>query len=242
MGSHKVCGVAAMALIAIVAEGPSEQQFIANILVPYLQKASGGNLFAQAIVVKTSVAANGKARFGGGGWYSRKGTDYDSLIRMLLAQPQWQGVSTMIDYYGFPQDFIRKAGLVNPRCEDIEDNLLEYYRNREQPGKWLPFVVKHEFESLVIAAALHGKSTVFSNAQVRQMAGWRDSSGGVEEINDSPQTAPSKRIIQLKESTPVPYSKVRDTKEVFDHASIEAVMDECPHFAGWVANLLSFAP
>ncbi|STY80877.1 Uncharacterised protein [Mobiluncus curtisii subsp. curtisii] len=84
----------------------------------------------------------------------------------------------MIDYYGFPQDFMRKAGLVNPRCEDIEDKLLECYRNREQPGKWLPFVVKHEFESLVIAAALHGQSTVFSNAEIRQMAGWRDSSVG----------------------------------------------------------------
>lgn len=242
MDSHKVCGVAAMALIAIVAEGPSEQQFITNNLAPYLQQASGGNLFAQAIVVKTSVAANGKARFGGGGWYSGARTGYDSLIRMLLEQPQWQGVSTMIDYYGFPQDFIRKAGLVNPRCEDIEEKLLEYYRNREQPGKWLPFVVKHEFESLVIAAALHGKSTVFSNAEIHQMTLWKDAAGEVEEINDSPQTAPSKRIIQLKESSPVPYRKLPDTKEVFDHTRIEAVMDECPHFAGWVENLLSFAP
>lgn len=230
-----------MVEIAIVAEGPSEQQFIVNYLDPYLRQASGGKLYTNAIVVKTGVGANGKACSGGGGWYSRATPCYDSLIRSLLAEPQLQGVSTMIDYYGFPRDFIKEAGLVAPKCEDLEEKLLECYTKREQRGKFLPFVVKHEFETLVIAAALHGSSTVFSSAEIRQMAGWRDSSGGVEEINDSPQTSPSKRIIQLKEHSKVRYRKVPDSTDVFDHTPFEAVLKECPRFASWVAKLLSFA-
>lgn len=230
-----------MVEIAIVAEGPSEQQFIVNYLDPYLRQASGGKLFTRAIVVKTGVGADGKACSGGGGWYSRATAGYDSLIRRLLSQPQLQGVSTMIDYYGFPRDFIKEAGLVAPKCEDLEEKLLECYTKREQPGKFLPFVVKHEFETLVIAAALHGSSTVFSAAEIRQMAGWKDSSGGVEEINDSPQTSPSKRIIRLKEHSKVRYRKVPDSTDVFDHAPFEAVLKECPRFADWVAKLLSFA-
>lgn len=230
-----------MVEIAIVAEGPSEQQFIVNYLDPYLCQASGGKLYTKAIVVKTGVDANGKACSGGGGWYSRATPCYDSLIRSLLAEPQLQGVSTMIDYYGFPQDFIQKAGLSAPKCEELEEKLLECYTKREQPGKFLPFVVKHEFETLVIAAALHGSSTVFSAAEIRQMAGWRDSSGGVEEINDSPQTSPSKRIIQLKERSKVRYRKVPDSTDVFDHTPFEAVLKECPRFADWVAKLLSYA-
>lgn len=230
-----------MVEIAIVAEGPSEQQFIVNYLDPYLCQASGGKLYTKAIVVKTGVGADGKACSGGGGWYSRATAGYDSLIRRLLAEPQLQGVSTMIDYYGFPRDFIKEAGLVAPKCEDLEQKLLECYTEREQPGKFLPFVVKHEFETLVIAAALHGSSTVFSSAEIRQMAGWRDSSGGVEEINDSPQTSPSKRIIQLKERSKVRYRKVPDSTDLFDHTPFEAVLKECPRFADWVAKLLSYA-
>ena len=230
-----------MVEIAIVAEGPSEQQFIVNYLDPYLRQASGGKLYTNAIVVKTGVGADGKACSGGGGWYSRATAGYDSLIRRLLAEPQLQGVSTMIDYYGFPRDFIQKAGLSAPKCEELEQKLLECYTKREQPGKFLPFVVKHEFETLVIAAALHGSSTVFSSAEIRQMAGWKDSSGGVEEINDSLQTSPSKRIIRLKERSKVRYRKVPDSTDVFDHAPFEAVLKECPRFAGWVAKLLSFA-
>ncbi|SPX79922.1 Uncharacterised protein [Mobiluncus mulieris] len=53
MDSHKAGGVAAMALIAIVAEGPSEQQFITNNLAPLpASRLAEGNCLPQAIVVK----------------------------------------------------------------------------------------------------------------------------------------------------------------------------------------------
>lgn len=53
--------------IAVVVEGPSEQQFVTNFLAPYLAGASSGRIYAQAMTVKTSLAANGRLSSGGGG-------------------------------------------------------------------------------------------------------------------------------------------------------------------------------
>jgi len=46
--------------IAIVAEGPTEQQFILNHLTPYLHDMSDGRINVQPITVKTGRPANGK--------------------------------------------------------------------------------------------------------------------------------------------------------------------------------------
>lgn len=227
--------------IAIVAEGPTEQQFILNHLTPYLHDMSGGRIKVQAITVKTGRAANGKVYSGGGSWYSKSGQGYDQLIRGLLSQPQLSLVSTMIDYYGFPQDFIKRAGLKNPELREIESQMRNLHKKEAQSGKWLPFVVKHEFETLVIAAALHGPSNVFSNSDVREMHRWAKKAHGVEEINNSPHTAPSKRIIKLKAGSTVKYRKIEDSAEIFERARLEDVMSECPHFKTWVQSLLSTA-
>lgn len=227
--------------IVIVAEGPTEQQFILNHLTPYLHDMSGGRIKVQAITVKTGRAANGKAYSGGGSWYSKSGRGYDQLIRGLLSQPQWNLVSTMIDYYAFPQDFIKRAGLHNPELQELENQMLNRYKKAAKFGNWLPFVVKHEFETLVIAAALHGSSNVFSNSEVREMQRWAKKARGVEEINNSPHTAPSKRIIKLKAGSTVQYRKIEDSSEIFERTRLEDVMSECPHFKTWVQSLLSTA-
>lgn len=227
--------------IAIVTEGPTEEQFVTDFLAPYLQQASGGRIYAQGMKVKTGYAASGRPATGGGGWYAKTGLCYNTFIRDLLAQPQWQVVTTMIDYYGFPKDFIQKAGLENPGCEELENQLRDAYKTGVRQGKWVPFVVKHEFETLVIAGALHGTSSVFSEDDVAVMREWKQSALGVEEINDSEQTAPSKRLVALKARSTVPYQKLVDSSAVFAAARFTDVLGECPHFANWVACLLALA-
>lgn len=119
--------------------------------------------------------------------------------------------------------------------------MLNLHKKAAQSGKWLPFVVKHEFETLVIAAALHGSSNVFSKSDVSEMRRWAKKARGVEEINNSPHTAPSKRIIKLKAGSTVPYRKIQDSTAIFETTRLEDVMSECPHFETWVQSLLSTA-
>ena len=129
----------------------------------------------------------------------------------------------------------------NPELQELENQMLNRYKITAKFGNWLPFVVKHEFETLVIAAALHGSSNVFSNSEVREMQRWAKKARGVEEINNSPHTAPSKRIIKLKTGSTVPYRKIQDSTEIFERTRLEDVMSECPHFETWVQSLLSTA-
>lgn len=102
-------------------------------------------------------------------------------------------------------------------------------------------MVKHEFETLVIAAALHGSSQVFTVGEVKQLQKWKNTAHGVEEINSSAQTAPSKRLKALKTKAKVPYRKVADSAAVFTTVRFEDVMAECPHFADWITRLLAYA-
>lgn len=227
---------AAPAQIAIVAEGPTELQFVNQFLAPYLRTASKNRIVVRAMVVPTSISADGKRISGGGSWYSKSpGRGYHGIITNLLAQPHWDAVTTMIDLYGFPKDFLDKQELESPSLSDLEDTLTTAYAPQKRPENWLPFVMKHEIETLVIAAALHGTSSVFSRAQVRTMEKWKRDAGGVEEINDSPQTASSKRLEQLQPN----YRKLPDSFEVFSNARLDDVMEECPRFAAWVARLLA---
>jgi hypothetical protein len=59
--------------------------------------------------------------------------------------------------------------------------------------------------------------------------------GDVELLNDSLQTAPSKRVIQCWPD----YDKVTDGIEVIRGAGLEAVMAQCPGLKAWIDKLLA---
>jgi len=54
-----------------------------------------------------------------------------------------------------------------------------------------------------------------------------------EHINNSEQTAPSKRILNLYPS----YQKVSDGTIIAETIGIEKMMKECPHFRKWIDRL-----
>ncbi len=59
--------------------------------------------------------------------------------------------------------------------------------------------------------------------------------GDVELLNDSPQTAPSKRVLH---SWP-DYDKVTDGIEVIREAGLAVVMERCPGLKTWIDQLLA---
>ena len=51
-----------------------------------------------------------------------------------------------------------------------------------------------------------------------------------EEINDDPQTAPSKRILNIFPK----YKKVTDGTQIALKVGLEQIRKECPHFDEWM--------
>jgi len=51
-----------------------------------------------------------------------------------------------------------------------------------------------------------------------------------EEINDNPQTAPSKRLLKIKSG----YDKIFHGNMIALDNGIELPIEKCPHFSAWV--------
>lgn len=100
--------------------------------------------------------------------------------------------------------------------------------------RFVPFVMLHEFETLVFAAALHSDPMATGGgvgAKLRAHAA--GVSNQVELIDDSPATAPSKRVLSCWPE----YNKVLDGVSFVGDCDFQRVLDSCPHLASWVARL-----
>ncbi len=101
------------------------------------------------------------------------------------------------------------------------------------PSRFIPFVMIHEFEALLFSdcqgfAEGIGQETLASDFQAI-----RDDCSGPEKIDDSPQTAPSKRIAKLVPGYQKPPMGVLAALEI----GLETMRSECPHFDEWLKRL-----
>jgi hypothetical protein len=94
----------------------------------------------------------------------------------------------------------------------------------------------HEFEALLFSdPKLLADGLELADCSAAQ--GIRDQFQSPEEINDSQQTAPSKRIMQLNAG----YSKVTDGVLISQKIGLGAMRAQCPHFNAWIEKLEALA-
>ena len=98
------------------------------------------------------------------------------------------------------------------------------------------YVQRHEFEALLFSdVRAFARTAVASSDAERELAAVRDQFASPEDINDSPATAPSKRIAR---SMPR-YDKVVDGAQVAAAIGLETMRLECPRFSAWISRLES---
>lgn len=219
----------------VFCEGPTEQGFCTRVLQPYLFPDHDG--FVRAPLI-THSRKKGKEHKGG------VATHYqplrDGILRLLSGQGHREGqvFTSMIDLYGLPSDFPGKETKTRnpdnpwPYAEHLE---AAFGEDIAEP-RFVPYLQLHEFETLVFAdtsaleflfddvgAAIKGLNKVVTKY------------GDVEKINDSPNTAPSKRIIQL-----IPrYEKLKTTAgpDIAEYIGVDGLREKCPHFDRWIKLL-----
>jgi len=153
--------------------------------------------------------------------------------------------TTLVDYYGLPQGEGRawpgraKAATLpaaeKARC--VEDavlaDLTAAMGNRFDARRFIPFVAMHEFEGLLFsdcAAFSRGIGRPELESGLREI---RDQVATPEEIDDSPVTAPSKRVEALVPGYEKPLLGVLAILEI----GLARIRAECPHFNEWVTRL-----
>lgn len=211
--------------IAVVVEGQTEETFISQVLNPYL----GDGVHLQPIITHTKRVASGAAFRGGGGWRG-----YRDRLQRLVHERQWHLVTTMIDFYAYPSDApghdCHGPGPHRPRsCVRVREGAMR----DDIPGTWLPFVMLHEFETLIIAAGATMPSVLGDVTAPRAFTGIISAAGEAELVNDGRDTSPSKRVREI-----VPrYRKAQDSVDILLSCDLAAVLAACPGFAAWIRQL-----
>lgn len=215
-----------MTRLLVLAEGDTEELFVREILAPHLAKFG---VYATATGVVSKRLASGKKITGGNLWRDVR----NSLTPLLQDSEAW--VTTLLDYYGLPDDFpgVNADENAVTHVKAIEQALAEAV---SQPVRFIPFLVLHEFEAWYFAcpnqvAAYYGKANL---AQLMQEASAR--AGGPEAINHGKETHPSKRLegygFGFRKTTAVALLK---------EVGIPAIRAACPHFAAWLGRLEALA-
>jgi hypothetical protein len=155
--------------------------------------------------------------------------------------------TTMVDYYGLPQEgAARWPGRARARSQSplqrapsveraLLDDVVAEIGTRLNPERFIPFVVIHEFEGLLFSdcgAFSRGIGLPSLEADFRAI---REQFSSPEEIDDSPITAPSKRVEALVPGYQKPLLGTLAVLEI----GLARIRAECPHFNGWLQKLES---
>lgn len=225
-----------MARLLIHVEGETEEMFVNEVLAPHLY-ATGWEVVAARIV------GNARLRERRGGikaWSVVR----DDIMRHLKEDPGCYA-TTMVDFYALPQSAGkawpgRAAAAQLPTAQKaphVEAQLNSDLQQAMGPGflaaRFIPFVIMHEFEALLFSDCGAFSRGVGRPDLHEALQAVRDSFATPEEINDSPLTAPSKRVEALIPSYQKPFLGTLAALEV----GLTRIREECPHFGVWLTQL-----
>ena len=99
--------------------------------------------------------------------------------------------------------------------------------------RFLPFVIMHEFEGLLFSDCVVFAETIARPQLTQTLQDIRQQFATPEEINDSPITAPSKRVEELVSG----YQKPLFGTLAALRMGLATIRRECPHFRDWLERL-----
>ena len=100
-------------------------------------------------------------------------------------------------------------------------------------NRFVPYVMMHEFEAMLFSDCDGFASGIGRSDLAPKFQEIRDAFGTPEEIDDSPDTAPSKRVQKLVPGYQKPLMGTLAAIEI----GLEAIRAACPHFRGWLERL-----
>jgi hypothetical protein len=212
-----------------IVEGKTEQMFIENVLAPYL--------LPDNICIKATQVSK-KGQKGGSVKFERAVRDIGNHLR----QQQNAYVTTFIDYYGtsdWPGIEKARATAKTPLeiatiiNEETKAAVCDKYRDVRADVRFIPYVSVHEFEAL-----LFSNSNILSDylgIEVSDIDDILRECGEPEAINNSNETAPSKRLQDLMPGGN--YKKTSTGIEIARQIGIDAMRKACPIFDNWVSSI-----
>lgn len=213
-----------MKRLFIVVEGQTEEAFIKELVSPYFMQNEIYDI--RPVLIQTS-----KGHKGGFVNYEHLKND---LFRLLKSQGQDVVVTTFVDFFRCPklpnQNDIDKLSSNIQKVEAMEKSIYDDINDR----RFIPYIQLHEFEALLFSSS-NGFEMYFEDQIAKEIQGIIiDSFDNPEDINSSPETAPSKRLIRI-----IPYyDKVIYGNIVALEIGLPTILSKCPRFRRWINSLI----
>jgi len=217
-----------MKRVHVICEGQTEEEFVRHLLTPEL-------LQKQIHLLPSCIGKVGHK----GGNVSLPRLSLDLRERLLRDQNCY--CTTLFDYYGLPADFPGKAA--GESLSDIYDKHAGIIRSLSQwaenafgiqtAKRFIPYVQMYEFEGLLFSAPMVLANALDCSHSTREFQQIRADFLTPEWINDSPSTAPSKRIAKLFP----PYDKPEHPLFAALDIGLDTIRKECLLFDNWITRL-----
>lgn len=206
--------------LAISVEGPTENELCREVLRPHL---AAFDVHIESIIVTTKRNLTGPNATGGSIGMER----FRNEVRRLM--PSFDYVTTLYDLYGFKDRL--PGATAAALCARMSETL-------DQPRRLIPYVQPHEVEALLFSAP-EALATYLESASLGQaIAAAAKTCGGVEQINDGRDTAPSKRLASLfHEHLGKRYDKPFHGPLLAIEIGLGPIRRACPSFNEWISRL-----
>jgi len=209
--------------VYIYCEGQTEESFVNEILLPYFLNM---DIYVRPIICTTSRHKNKK--FKGGVFNYEK---IKNELILLCKQHHNEHITTMFDYYAMPSN--------TPNIDDSTPDIFQRISNIEKaidedvdmPNCSFNLML-HEFEGILFSNP-KSFSLITDENNVRKVTEIRESAESPEHINNSLETAPSKRLEAIISN----YAKVKNGTILAKDMGIDVIMRECKHFAEWIEKI-----
>lgn len=221
--------------VLVLCEGQTEREFCRNVLAEYVA--------ASGIALAGMIFGRPHRKRGG----MRPWAAYRSELVRLAKERADRYVGLLVDFYAMPSDWPgRTTAVVKPLAErgKYVESELRGNLGPELGHRFLPCVQLHEFEALLFvspdktALSLLGAGSEMAQELQELTEILARAGGNVEEIDDSPSKAPSKRLKRVFPD----YDKVAAGVAATQEAGVDVLRAGCPWLDRWLRTILELGP
>jgi hypothetical protein len=205
--------------MAISVEGPTEMEFCKKVLTPFFRNH---NIEMIPVTVCTSKDKCGRKTKGGSVNIDRIRNEVSKLL------PSHDYVTTLYDFYGF-------AKRPTDNIDELEKILFDLFDNT----KFIPYVQRYEFETLMFSNPEYFQECFGDEKITIEMKKIiQEFQNDIESINDSPDTAPSKRMEALFEEIGEYYDKVFYGEGIASDIGLDTIRKRAKRFNEWIEKII----
>ncbi len=207
----------------IIVEGQTEQGFVFDLMAPFFLRY---NIYVYPVLIQTSKGHKG-------GFVSYQHLKND-INRLLKSQGQDIIVTTFVDFFRCPELPDKDSWCHIPdhrlQVKEMEDAIRRDINDR----RFYPYIQLHEFETVLFSSD-KGFNTYYDDSVNHKIHEIIASYPNPEDINSTPEGAPSKRILKI-----IPdFDKVTNGIIIALEIGMETIMERCPRFRNWINTLIN---